>query len=130
MNANKEKRLGIRVGMTQVARAQLKRAMGRNAWVDMESVLCELHLYLSCAERAGRALDQNGQELRYDDRLMVIVKKRDGIWQVVKAWRLEGERACVPVLAWRRMWRGACEVLVRVLFGWRYPMCVHATISP
>ncbi len=120
MNAYQGIRTWVRVAFTQGAEMGIRRAIGENAPVEKEKMLFELRQYLSYAEESGRELDQDGQALRYDDELMIIVKKRDGIWHVIKVWRVSGELVCLPVRAWKRICRGAREFVANVLVGWRY----------
>ena len=89
-------------------------------------VLCSIRLrfelgeYVSYREAGREPLDTLGQTLRFDENLAVCLMKIHGQWIVTDVWALSPVAAFLPVMMWKRVKEGVCEVARRVLIGWRY----------
>ena len=79
----------------------------------------ELAEYIAAHEAAGVRLDAEGQELRYDGEVALLLKKVHGTWYITDVIRTEETAAYEPVYFWTRVKRGCNEVLARMLAGWR-----------
>ncbi|MEG0935839.1 MAG: hypothetical protein RSJ41_09630 [Clostridia bacterium] len=89
-------------------------------------ILCSLRLrfelgeYVRYREAGSEPLDTLGQTLRFDEHLAVCMVKIHGQWIVTDVWALSPVTAFLPVMMWKRVKEGICEVARRVLIGWRY----------
>ena len=79
----------------------------------------ELAEYIAAHEAAGVRLDGECQELRYDGKVALLLKKVHGTWYITDVIRTEETAAYEPVYFWTRVKRGCNEVLARMLAGWR-----------
>ena len=79
----------------------------------------ELAEYIAAHEAAGVRLDGECQELRYDGKVALLLKKVHGTWYITDVIRTEETAAYEPVYFWTRVKRGCQEVLARMLAGWR-----------
>ena len=79
----------------------------------------ELAEYITAHEAAGVRLDAEGQELRYDGEVALLLRKVQGAWYITNVIRTEETAAYEPVYFWTRVKRGCNEVLARMLAGWR-----------
>ncbi|MEG1813866.1 MAG: hypothetical protein RR296_03975 [Clostridia bacterium] len=89
-------------------------------------VICSIRLrfelgeYVRYREAGSEPLDTLGQTLRFDEHLAVCMVKIHGQWIVTDVWALSPVTAFLPVMMWKRVKEGICEVARRVLIGWRY----------
>jgi hypothetical protein len=105
---------------TRESERQLHKITKRHGGPSMSDVQDELARYILCHEKAGRKLDTEGQALRFDDRINVLIRKLDGIWHILRVWRREGKEIFRPVFSWQVVMRGWRTFLARVLTGWQY----------
>ena len=91
-------------------------------------ILCSIRLrfelgeYIRYREAGSEPPDTLGQTLRFDEHIAVCMVKIHGQWIVTDVWELAPVRAFLPVMMWKRVKEGICEVARRVLIGWRYPV--------
>ena len=104
---------------TRESERQLHKITRRHGGPSMPDVQDELARYILCHERAGRKLDTDGQALRFDDRINVLIRMLDGIWHILRVWRREGKEIYQPAYSWQLLKRGWRTFLARVLLGWR-----------
>ena len=85
----------------------------------------ELALYIAAHEVAGRHMDTECQELRFDDDVFLILQKSQGVWYITDVYGLEEsdvsatERCYIPVYIWTQIKRGCSLLLTRVLIAWK-----------
>lgn len=97
-------------------------------------ILCSMRLrfelgeYVRYREAGNDPLDTLGQTLRFDEHIAVCMVKIHGQWIVTDVWELAPVAAFLPVVIWKRVKEGVCEVARRVLIGWRYPVA-HESIT-
>ena len=93
-------------------------------------ILCSIRLrfelgeYIRYREAGNEPLDTLGQTLRFDEHIAVCMVKIHGQWIVTDVWALVPVAAFLPVMMWKRVKEGICEVARRVLIGWRYPTVI------
>ena len=104
---------------TRESERQLHKITRRHGGPSMSDVQDELARYILCHEKAGRKLDADGQALRFDDRINVLIRMLNGIWHIQRVWRREGKEVYRPVYSWQVLKRGWRTLLARVLLGWR-----------
>ena len=75
--------------------------------------------YIAAHEAVGVRLDAEGQELRYDGEVALLLRKVHGTWYIMDVIRTEATAAYEPVYFWTRVKRGCNEILARMLAGWR-----------
>ena len=89
-------------------------------------ILCSIRLrfelgeYIRYREAGNEPLDTLGETLRFDEHIAVCMVKIHGQWIVTDVWALAPVQAFLPVMMWKRVKKGVCEVARRVLIGWRY----------
>lgn len=110
---------GAAIVLTRESERQLHKITRRHGGPSMPDVQDELVRYILCHEKAGRKLDTEGQALRFDDRINVLICKLNGIWHILRVWRREGKEVFQPVYAWQVLKRGWRMFLARVLVGWQ-----------
>lgn len=108
----------VNVISTKTSERQLSRIVNRRGGPFMSVVQAELARYIACCEQVGRELDTEGQALRYDDRISLLIRKQGGIWRILKVWEREGEEVFQPVFVWQVVKRGWRTFLASVLVGW------------
>ena len=104
---------------TRESERQLHKITKRHGGPSMSDVQDELARYILCHEKAGRSLDTEGQALRFDDRINVLIRMLNGIWHILRVWRREGKKVYLPVFSWLVLKRGWRTFLARVLTGWQ-----------
>ena len=104
---------------TRESERQLHKITKRHGGPSMSDVQDELARYILCHEKAGRKLDTEGQALRYDDRISLLIHKLNGIWHILRVWRREGMEVYRPVFSWQVLKRGWRTFLARVPVGWQ-----------
>ena len=105
---------------TRHSKRQLRKMNQRHGGPSMAFLKNELTGYISCHEQAGCALDTDGQALRFDGRISVLVRKLGGVWYILRIWRRDVREVCWPVYLWREIRHGWAMVIARCLAGWRY----------
>lgn len=83
----------------------------------------ELAEYIAAHEENGIHLDTECQELRYDERIVLLLKKVQGIWYITDVFMIAEPDGFAPVYIWERIKRGCDYVLAHILVGWR--MLIH-----
>ena len=79
----------------------------------------ELATYLAEHEAAGVKLDTECQEVRYVDGVYLLLRKSQGVWYITDVFTAEEVVNYEPMYFWQRFNRGASNLLVRLLIGWR-----------
>ena len=104
---------------TRESERQLHKITKRHGGPSMSDIQEELARYILCHERAGRRLDTDGQALRFDDRINVLIRMLNGIWHILRVWRREGREVYRPVFSWQVLKQDWRTFLARVLTGWQ-----------
>ena len=105
---------------TRESERQLHQITRRHGGPSMSDVQDELARYILCHEKAGRNMEAEGQALRFDDRINVLIRKLDGIWHILRVWWREGKEVFRPVFSWQVLKHGWRTLIARVLIGWQY----------
>lgn len=79
----------------------------------------ELAAYIAAHEVQGRHFDTEGEELRYDGGVYVVIRKMQGIWYIIDAYMTETPSEFEPIYFWQRIRRGINYVLAKLVIGWR-----------
>ena len=111
----------VRVAFTRAGRRQffrVNRSLGSTFIRGF--VLCsEVAEYIAAHEAAGVRLDDECQEIRYDEHIALLVKKMQGVWYVTDVALLEPAEGYAPLFTWMKIKRGCAELLAHVLCGWK-----------
>lgn len=86
----------------------------------------EVAEYIAAHEAAGIRLDTECQELRYDDGIVLLLKKVQGTWHITDVFMTDEAVSFAPIFFWRRIRRGINEMLTKLLIGWR---CLTRTLA-
>lgn len=78
----------------------------------------ELAAYIAAHEAQGIFFDTEGEELRYDDGVYVVIRKMQGVWYIIDAYMTETPAAFEPIYFWQRIRRGINYVLAKLVIGW------------
>ncbi len=79
----------------------------------------ELAAYIAAHEAQGVFFDTEGEELRYDGGVYVVIRKMQGIWYIIDAYMTEPLAEFEPIYFWQRIRRGINYVLAKLVIGWR-----------
>lgn len=79
----------------------------------------ELADYIAAHEASGIRFDTEGEDIRYDGGVHVIVRKVQGVWQVVDVYMTEKPLAYKPIFFWNRIKQGINYILAKFVIGWR-----------
>ena len=96
----------------------MNRELGAN-YIRAYEVRMELCAYLKMYEDAGMSLDTQWQELRYDEKICLIIRKVQGIWYVIDIWITDMAMCTVPLYMWKVMRKSGREIMTRILIGWQ-----------
>ena len=75
--------------------------------------------YIAAHEAAGVKLDTECQELRYDDGIVLLLKKVQGTWLITDVFMTGEAVSFAPIFFWKRIRRGLSDMLTKLLIGWR-----------
>jgi len=79
----------------------------------------ELAAYIAAHEAQGVFFDTEGEELRYDGGVYVVIRKMQGVWYIIDAYMTETPAEFEPIYFWQRIQRGFNYVLAKLVIGWR-----------
>ena len=84
----------------------------------------ELALYIAAYESAGRHLDTECQEIRYEDGIYLLLRRSQGMWLITDVFAKDlsesgASERFVPVYFWTQIKRGCNLLLAHVLIGWK-----------
>lgn len=79
----------------------------------------ELAEYIAAHEASGIRFDTEGEDIRYDHGVHLIIRKMQGVWHIVDVYLTETPAAYEPVFFWQRVKRGIDYVLAKFVIGWR-----------
>ncbi len=79
----------------------------------------ELAAYIAAHEAQGHHFDTEGEELRYDGGVYVVIRKMQGVWYIIDAYMTETPAEFEPIYFWQRIQRGVNYVLAKLIIGWR-----------
>lgn len=82
----------------------------------------ELAEYIAAHEASGVCFDTEGEDIRYDHGVHLIIRKMQGVWHIVDVYLTEEPSAYKPVFFWQRVKRGIDYVLAKIVIGWRAVM--------
>ncbi len=97
---------------------KVNRALGA-CFIRPFVLLNELAAYIAAHEAQGVLFDTEGEELRYDGGVYVVIRKMQGVWYVIDAYMTETPAEFEPIYFWQRIQRGINYVLAKLLIGWR-----------
>lgn len=79
----------------------------------------ELAAYIAAHETQGVFFDTEGEEIRYDGGVYVVIRKMQGIWYIIDAYMTDTPAKFEPIYFWQRIRRGINYVLAKLVIGWR-----------
>ncbi len=79
----------------------------------------ELAAYIAAHEAQGRHFDTEGEEIRYDGGVYVVIRKMQGVWYIIDAYMTETPAEFEPIYFWQHIQRGVNYVLPKLVIGWR-----------
>lgn len=92
----------------------------RDMWLVTGDDVCrEISEYVASHEAAGVCFDSEYQEIIYDERMVFMLRKENGNWQIVDVIVRTPVREFLPVFIWKRLKRGATELVAKFLAKWR-----------
>ena len=109
-----------RVQFTARAERRFAQKKSRDMWLVTGDDVCrEISEYIASHEAAGIRFDSEYQEIIYDERMVFMLRKENGSWQIVDVIVRTPVREFLPVFVWKRMKRGATEIVAKFLAKWR-----------
>ena len=82
----------------------------------------ELAEYIAAHEASGVHFDTEGEDIRYDHGIHLIIRKMQGVWHIVDVYLTEEPVAYKPIFFWQRIKCGIDYVLAKFVIGWRAVM--------
>ncbi len=79
----------------------------------------EVSAYLASHEQAGIAFDTQCQELHYDDRIWLLLRKIQGIWYIIDVWLHESVVCSIPLSVWKQVQKYCCKWIIHLLLNQR-----------
>ena len=79
----------------------------------------ELAEYIAAHEASGVRFDTEGEDIRYDNGVHLIIRKMQGVWHIVDVYLTEIPTSYKPVFFWQRIKCGIDYVLAKFVIGWR-----------
>lgn len=109
-----------RVQFTARAERRFTQKKTRDMWLITGNDVCrEISEYIASHEAVGIRFDSEYQEIIYDERIVFMLRKENGIWQIVDVLVRTPVREFLPVFIWKRLKRGATEIIAKFLARWR-----------
>ena len=110
----------VRIGFTPTGWKQLERLNSKSMQRIRAFLLqWELSFYLLGRLESGMPMDEGCQEICYESGVYLLLRKMQGIWYITDVYAGEVPTAFLPVFVWQRIQRGARQLLVHILTGWR-----------
>ena len=110
----------VRVQFTAKAARRFSQKTPRDmGLVTGDDVCREISEYVASHEAAGVCFDSEYQEIIYDERMVFMLRKENGSWQIVDVIVRTAVREFLPVFIWKRLKRGATEIVAKFLAKWR-----------
>ena len=110
----------VRVGFTLTGWKQLERLNSKSMQRIRAFILQqELSVYLLGRLKSSMPMDEGCQEVCYECGVYLLLRKMQGIWYITDVYAGEVPTAFLPVFVWQRIQRGARQLLVHILTGWR-----------
>lgn len=110
----------VHVGFTPTGWKQLERLNSKGMQRIRAFILQqELSSYLLGRLENGMPMDEGCQEVCYECGVYLLLRKMQGIWYITDVYAAEVPTAFLPVFVWQRIQRGARQLLVHILTGWR-----------
>ncbi len=97
---------------------KVNRALGAH-YIRPFALRNELAAYIAAHEAQGRHFDTEGEEIRYDGGVYVVIRKMQGVWYIIDAYMTEIPVDFEPIYFWQRIRRGINYVLAKLVIGWR-----------
>ena len=109
-----------RVQFTAKAERHFAQKKSRDMWLVTGDDVCrEIGEYIASHETAGIRFDSEYQEIIYDERMVFMLRKENGSWLIVDVIVRTPVREFLPVFIWKRLKRGATEIVAKFLSKWR-----------
>ena len=116
----------VRVQFTGKAERRFVQKKPRDMWfVTGDAVCCEISEYIASHEACGIHFDSAYQEIIYDARMVFILCKENGCWQIVDVIVRMPVEEFLPVFVWKRLKRGATEIVAKCIAKWRIVRCAQ-----
>ena len=113
-----------RVQFTARAERRFVQKKPRDMWlITGDDVCAEISEYIASHEAAGIRFDSEYQEIVYDERMVFMLRKENGSWQIVDVIVRMPVREFLPVFIWKRLKHGATEIVAKFLAKWRTVRC-------
>ena len=110
----------VRIGFTPTGWKQLERLNSKSMQRIRAFILqWELSSYLLGRLESGMPMDEGCQEICYESGVYLLLRKMQDIWYITDVYAAEVPTAFLPVFVWQRIQRGARQLLVHILTGWR-----------
>lgn len=110
----------VRVQFTARAERRFAQKKPRDMWlVSGDGVCREIGDYIASHEAVGICFDSEYQEIIYDERMVFMLRKENGCWMIVDVIVRSPIREFLPVFVWKRLKRGAAEIVAKFIARWR-----------
>ena len=119
----------IRVQFTGKAERRFVQKKPRDMWLVTSDDVCrEIGEYIASHEAAGIHFDSAYQEIIYDERMVFMLRKENGCWQIVDIIVRLPVSEFLPVFIWKKIRRGATEIVAKFLAKWRTVRAAAQTV--
>jgi len=116
----------IRVQFTGKAERRFVQKKPRDMWLVISDDICrEIGEYIASHESAGIRFDSIYQEIIYDERMVFMLRKENGCWQIVDVIVRLPVSEFLPVFIWKKIRRGATEIVAKFIGRWRIVRCTQ-----
>lgn len=113
-------RNNVRVSFNGKTARKFRHRKPKYLWFVKCAAICnEVAEYIASHEAAGIHFDTEYQEIAYDDCVTFMLRKEGGCWYIVEILVSKPVTEYRPVFIWKRIKRGAWEVMARFMAGWR-----------
>ena len=113
-------RNNVRVNFNSRTERKFRHRKPKYLWfVKSETICGEVAAYIASHEAAGIRFDTEYQEIAYDERIIFMLRKEGGCWYIVDVLVSKPVAEYLPVFIWKRIKRGAWEILAKFMAGWR-----------
>ncbi len=110
----------VRVGFTPTGWKQLERLNGKSLQRIGAFILQqELSVYLLGRMESGIPTDEGCQEVCYECGVYLLLRKMQGTWYITDVYAADVPTVFLPIFVWQHIQRGARQLLVHILTGWR-----------
>lgn len=102
------------------AEKEFRRRKPKSMWAVTCGKFCrELEYYIRCHEKAGKNYDPDSQDILYDERMVVTIRKEQGVWFITDVQVYNSVISYSPIYAWKLVKIGYSILPVKFLAAWR-----------